>query len=89
MVSRDEEESLDTSGLLRCTWAPQALATFSISSWSVETQTLGEVKCVASIIFLMYEVTVCSFEFLVIWNIFSKKKKKKEYFTFLYLINVN
>lgn len=42
MVSRELEESLDTSGLLRWTWAPHALATFSMSSWSVDTHTLGE-----------------------------------------------
>ncbi len=40
MVSSDVDESLETSGLLRCTLAPQAFATFSISSWSVDTHTL-------------------------------------------------
>lgn len=40
MVSSELEESLDTSGLRRITWAPQSLAIRSISSWSVDTQTL-------------------------------------------------
>ncbi len=44
MVSSELEESLDTSGLLLCTWAPQALATLAISSWSVDTQTLQKHK---------------------------------------------
>lgn len=40
MVSSELEESLDTSGLRRITRAPQSLAMHSISSWSVDTQTL-------------------------------------------------
>lgn len=40
MVSKDVDESLETSGLLRWTLAPQAMATFSISLWSVDTHTL-------------------------------------------------
>lgn len=44
MVSNDVEESLETSGVLRCTLAPHALATFSISSWSVDTHTLRTIQ---------------------------------------------
>lgn len=48
MVSRDVDESLETPGLLRWTLAPQDFATFSISSWSVETQTLRKKKVSSS-----------------------------------------
>lgn len=40
MASSEVELSLDVSELLRWTCAPNCLATFSISSWSVETHTL-------------------------------------------------
>lgn len=44
MVSKDVDESWETSGLLWCTLAPQAIATSAISLWSVDTHTLGKQK---------------------------------------------
>lgn len=60
MVSREVDESLETSGLLRCTLAPQAIATFSISVWSVETHMLEKQNCTVVIV-------VCSSVLLVTW----------------------
>lgn len=51
MASKDVDESWETSGLLWCTLAPQAIATSSISLWSVDTHTLGK-KCTVVIVIL-------------------------------------
>lgn len=60
MVSKEVDESLETSGLLRCTLAPQAVATFSISVWSVDTHMLEKQNCTVVIV-------VCNAVLLVTW----------------------
>lgn len=64
MVSKEVDESLETSGLLRCTLAPQAIATFSISVWSVDTHMLEKQNCTVVIV-------VCSSVLLVTWLFLS------------------
>lgn len=60
IVSKEVDESLETSGLLRCTLAPQAIATFSISVWSVDTHMLEKQNCTVVIVF-------CNSVLLVTW----------------------